>query len=134
MNGSISSNQKVELKNGMIQKYTALTTGKKYLDIVYDDDNNIDVHDVLDIGESITLVLMLGCSSTRQPYISDVFGTTQLGFEIDNVTQTLVYWQNGIAPTSGSNVGYDVYTITINRISAAGNGYECFVNVSNSAL
>ena len=123
---SFTGNERIYLQDGMIHRCTSLNDGKKVLNIMYNSSDNLADH--MNVGESCTVILMLACSSTKSPYITDDNG----GFEIDGNDQYNVYWTNGVAPTGGSNIGYDVYTFTILRFSST--TWHIFASVQNSAL
>ena len=125
---TVSSNQELYLANGMIYRVLSLTSGQKQIDMHYDANNTLA--NKMSVGESFTLIVMLSCSSTRQPYLSD----DNNGFRIDGWIQSSVYWTNGVAPTSGSNNGWDIYTFTVLRTSSSTTGWIIHASVQNSAL
>tara|TARA_R100000479_G_scaffold24629_2_gene9315 strand:+ start:9342 stop:11315 length:1974 start_codon:yes stop_codon:yes gene_type:complete len=121
--------QRIELQHGMIHRCTSLNgTIKALTKITYSD--GTDLADHMAVGESCTVILILTCSATQSPYISDASN----GIYIDGYSQSSVYWTNGVAPTSGSSSGFDVYTFTILRTSVSNTGWQIYASVQNSAL
>lgn len=104
---------------GSLLRLTSDASGNWTLNIRFSSSETLD--SIMFIGDVLTVVAMVSNGAT---------GYYQTGLQIDG-TSVLPKWQDGVAPTTGTIEGTDIYTITILKLGS--NNFEVFESVTKFA-
>ena len=91
-----------------VQYYTTNTANSFVINVR--GDASTTLNSIMAVGQSVSLALMVTCSSTTH-YATSI--------QIDGVTTNVTTkWQGGITPASGNSSSIDVYTLTVIKTAA----------------
>jgi hypothetical protein len=115
--GTLASASDIDLSSGMVHYFTAQESTQAIPNLTV---SGKSVNQIMEVGEAISVVIMLTASASG--YMSTM--------TIDGTSVTPM-WGGGSAPDSGSDSGVDVYPLQI--IKTADNTYTILANKSNFA-